>query len=289
MATRNRGTPPDASFNAEMARHFRHAATLLELQDADPYRVGAYRHGADALDGFYEPVSVTYRRDGLPGLIALPAIGRALGLAIAEMAEYGHWRWLDRLQGTIDPEKVLATLPSIGPGLAARLHHELGIESLEDLERAFYDGRLGRMRGFGDKRMHAVRESLRARLHSRRTEGRDLVAHPHCHPSIELLLAIDEEYRRKADLNQLQTIAPYRHNPTGAHWLPVLHTTHDGIHYTAMFSNTARAHKLGKTDDWVVIFADTPDEDQWTVVTETQGPDAGRRVVRGAAATRAAH
>lgn len=273
----------DVVFNAEMARQFRQAAALLEAQGADPYRVGAYRHGADALEGFSEPVSVTYRRHGLPGLIALPAIGRTLGLAIVEMVEYGHWPWLDWLQGTVDPEKVLATLPSIGSGLAARLHHELGIESLEDLERAFYDGRLGRMRGFGDKRMHAVRESLRARLHSQRTEARDLDTHPYCRPSIELLLAIDDEYRRKADLNELENIAPYRHNPTGAHWLPVLHTTRDGTHYTVMFSNTARAHDLGKTNDWVVIFADTPDEDRWTVVTETQGPDAGKRMVRGSA------
>ena len=70
MATTAPTVPPDATFNAVMARQFRQAATLLETQDADPYRVSAYRHGADALEGFEEPASVTYRRDGLPGLIA---------------------------------------------------------------------------------------------------------------------------------------------------------------------------------------------------------------------------
>ena len=49
-----------------------------------------------------------------------------------------------------------------------------------------------------------------------------------------------------------------------------------------MYSNTARAHELGKTDDWVVIYYEQDgEEDQCTVVTETRGPLAGRRVVRG--------
>ena len=49
-----------------------------------------------------------------------------------------------------------------------------------------------------------------------------------------------------------------------------------------MFSNTARAHQLGRTGDWVVVYAARDGhEDQCTVVTEYQGPRAGRRVVRG--------
>ena len=60
-------------------------------------------------------------------------------------------------------------------------------------------------------------------------------------PSAELLLSIDEEYREKAARNELVTIAPRRFNPTGAAWLPVLHTERDSRHYTALFSNTARA------------------------------------------------
>ena len=65
-------------------------------------------------------------------------------------------------------------------------------------------------------------------------------------------------------------------------WLPILHTETGGWHVTAMYSNTARAHELGRTQDWVVIFyAREGDEGQCTVVTETQGPLLGRRVVRG--------
>lgn len=281
MGTVAREQIPDSEFNARMAAMFRRAAALLEAQDADTFRVLAYRNGADELESLPESAAQIYRRDGLWGLIALPTIGRSLALAIADVVDDGHWRWLDRLEGDTDPEKLLATVPTIGEKLARRLHLELGIESLDDLERAIYDGRLGRLRGIGDKRWHAIRDSVVDRLHSRRSRPLDGPDHQPFRPSAELLLDIDREYRDKADRNELVTIAPIRFNPTRARWLPVLHTTRDGHHFTAMFSNTARAHELGRTNDWVVIFADTSDEDRWTVVTETHGPRRGERVVRG--------
>ena len=49
-----------------------------------------------------------------------------------------------------------------------------------------------------------------------------------------------------------------------------------------MFSNTARANELGKTDDWTVVYYQKgKGENQCTVVTETRGPLKGKRVIRG--------
>jgi hypothetical protein len=60
------------------------------------------------------------------------------------------------------------------------------------------------------------------------------------------------------------------------------HVERDGWAFTALFSNTARAHALGTTDDWVVLFFERDGaEGRATVVTERAGPLAGRRVVRG--------
>ena len=62
----------------------------------------------------------------------------------------------------------------------------------------------------------------------------------------------------------------------------MLHSERDGWSFTALYSNTARAHELGRTRDWVVIyFEHDGHEDQCTVVTEYSGPLAGKRVVRG--------
>jgi DNA polymerase (family 10) len=97
-----------------------------------------------------------------------------------------------------------------------------------------------------------------------------------------VILDVDAEYRRKAEAGLLKTITPRRFNPEQKSFLPILHTEREGLHFTALFSNTARAHDLGKTRDWVVVYYDQDGhENQCTVVTEHHGPMTGERVVRG--------
>jgi len=114
-------------------------------------------------------------------------------------------------------------------------------------------------------------------------EGRFWVAATGRVPDVGLLLDVDGEYRDQAERGILRKIAPRRFNPSGEAWLPILHSRHGSWDFTALYSNTARAHDLGKVKDWVVIYfhSDSEPEGQCTVVTETQGPLAGKRVVRG--------
>ena len=102
-------------------------------------------------------------------------------------------------------------------------------------------------------------------------------------PSVDVLLDVDREYREKARAGSLPKIAPRRMNPEGKAWLPVLHTRFGPWHFTALFSNTERAHELHRVYDWVVIYYSDPDdgEGQATVVTERRGTLTGERVVRG--------
>ena len=102
-------------------------------------------------------------------------------------------------------------------------------------------------------------------------------------PSVDILLDVDREYRDKANAGSLPKIAPRRMNPEGKAWLPVLHTRFGPWHFTALFSNTERAHELHRIFDWVVIFYSDPEgaEGQATVVTERRGALTGQRVVRG--------
>jgi hypothetical protein len=270
-------TPQDNNFNAEMARQFRAAANLLESQHADGFRVRAYRNAADELEHLDMPASKTYREHGVPGLVALPSIGHALAAAIADLVDFGRWRWLERLEGHVAPEQMLTTVAGIGSGLAASIHEQLGIETLEELEMAAVDGRLATVSGIGEKRVRSVKDSLAGRLrkqHSNPTPTTDL-------PTTEELLDVDHEYRGKVDQGTLATITPRRFNPDQARWLPVLHTSRGDHHYTVMFSNSARASTLGRSLDWVVIFAEPPNQGQWTVVTQHSGAHVGERTVRG--------
>jgi hypothetical protein len=99
---------------------------------------------------------------------------------------------------------------------------------------------------------------------------------------VTAILEVDKKYRYRAATGKLKTIAPRRFNPGRKSWLPIMHTEKNGWRFTAMFSNTARAHGLNKTHDWVVIYFEKDgEEDQCTVVTEQRGPLEGQRVVRG--------
>ena len=232
----------------------------------------------------------TLEREGTDGLIKLPGIGKGLAAAIDEIARTGRLSQFDRLRGESAPELLFQGLPGVGPELAHAIHETLHVDTLESLEVAAHDGRLDDVPGIGSRRAAAIRAGLAAMLRrSRRHLSPASTA-----PPVEQLLAVDADYRRLAAAGKLPKIAPKRFNPEGDAWLPVMHTERGDWHFTALFSNTARAHQLGRTADWVVIYYYDGDhqEGQNTVVTETHGPLRGQRVVRGreresAAASRA--
>jgi hypothetical protein len=275
--------------NADVADALERVGDLLEAQDADPFRVRAWRRAAGTVRGEPRRLADVLASEGRAGLLALPGIGASLASAIEELVHTGRLRMLERLEGEIAPEDLFTTVPGIGEELARRLHAELGLDTLEELELAAHDGRLAALPGFGPRRTRLVRETLAAMLaRSTRRRARRLRAAearplaPAERPPVATILAVDEEYRRLAAAGALRRITPRRFNPGGAAWLPVLHTEKDGWSFTALFSNTARAHELGATQDWVVVYYERDgDEDQCTVVTERSGALRGRRVVRG--------
>lgn len=101
--------------------------------------------------------------------------------------------------------------------------------------------------------------------------------------SVEEILALDQEYRQKAEADELRKIAPKRFNPTGEAWLPIMHKRVRDYTITLLFSNTKRAHEKGKTRDWVVLYCKDPEgkQTQCTIVTEFAGVLKGKRVIRG--------
>jgi hypothetical protein len=266
--------------NIQIAMKLQQMAELLEQQGANPFRINAYRRASASLSELKKDLSGILEEDGLKGLIALPNVGKGIATAISEIVATGCWAQLERLRGSLDPVHLFQTVPGIGPGLASRIHDELHIDTLEALENAAYNGSLNTIKGIGDRRITALRASLASMLGRARREVSQPTAGG---PGVALLLQIDCLYLEKSIVGELPLITPKRFNPEGVAWLPVLHEEKGGWHFTAMYSNTARAHQLDRTRDWVIIYFydDHHQEGQATVVTETHGPLLGRRVVRG--------
>ena len=267
--------------NEIVARWLREAADILQAQGVNPFRVAAYRRGADSVEAAGD-LGELYARGGRAALDALPGIGSGIAAAIAEMLDTGRCAQLDRLRASVDPETLFRTVPGIGPELAARIHSALRIDTLEALEIACHDGRLRAVPGVGPRRAALIRAAVadllgNARLRWTRRQQQD------GEPPVSTLLEIDAEYRDEALRNALPVIAPRRFNPDHKRWLPVLHATRGAWHFTALYSNTARAHELNRTSDWVVLYFynESHGERSRTIVTESHGPLVGRRVVRG--------
>lgn len=272
--------------NAEIAFVLDRVAALLEVQGTNPYRVRAYRRAAHSVREAGASVAELAVAAPMGELERLPGVGRSIGSAIREYASSGWLAMLERLEGQVSPEDLFASVPGIGDQLARRLHAHLHIDTLEELELAAHDGRLEQVDGFGPRRAEALREILGGLLsRSSRRWSRMVEMQPAdaaTRPPVDLLLRVDADYRGKAAAGELRTITPRRFNPERRAWLPILHTEVGGWALTALFSNTARAHDLGMTRDWVIVYYEqNGDEGQATIVTERHGLLAGRRVVRG--------
>jgi hypothetical protein len=262
--------------NATIARKLNDYATYLEGEESNVYRVRAYRRAAATVLAQEKSLADIVNEKGRAGLEELPGIGASLAYTIEGLVRTGEFRTLRPDAGHIDPERLLTSLPGIGRQLARVLREQLGITTLEEVERAAHDGRLVQV-GVGPKRLRGIIDALAGRLRRSR-----LPEPIQGEPSVAALLAIDEEYRRQAERDALPVVTPRRFNPENQPWLPLFVTDRDGWRFRALFSNTALAHRLDRTHDWVVIaFHDGFNSGQRTVVTETRGDLRGLRVVRG--------
>ena len=269
-------------FNHEIAEKLRDIAYLLEAQHANPFRSRAYQNAANTVDQLEHDVKKLVQENGINSLISLPTIGAGIAQSIYEYVAIGRMTRLEKLKGTSDPVALFQSIPTVGKELAKRIHDTLHVDSLEALENAAHKNQLSKVEGLGLKRKQAIEAWLSKHLGDHRRQLR-AAKHSIEEPTINLLLKIDAEYRNKANASKLPFITPKRFNPNNKAWLPVLHSSRDHWHFTALYSNTERAHKLNRVYDWVVIYFydDHHQEGQHTVVTETHGTLIGKRVVRG--------
>lgn len=265
--------------NRYIAEKLDEVADLLQQQNASSFRIQAYRAAADYVSRSGVSLREIYASAGVKGLEDLQTIGPSIAQAVAELLDTGSLAMLDRLRGSMDPERLFQTVPMIGPVLARKLHDELHLETLEALEAAAVDGRLASLGGMGPRRVRGIQLALADILARRRPRNRETVKVP----PVETLLEIDREYREKARAGQLAEISPRRFNPAADVRIPILHADRGEWRFTALFSNSPNAHRFGRTQDWVLVFfeRDGQPDGQCTIVTEHRGALANKRVVRG--------
>ena len=159
--------------NSAIARILREIADLLEIKDENPFKIRAYRNGADIVSNHPHDLAALDET----GLREIPGIGKDLAGKIREISQTGDAEFHRELVAEFPPTILdLLNLQGVGPKTVATLYRELGVRTLEDLERAAADGRIRALRGMGAKKEALILKALEER---KRFAGRHLLPHAH--------------------------------------------------------------------------------------------------------------
>lgn len=160
--------PPQTITNQQIADVLFNSATLLEMQQANPYRIAAYRNIARVLLAVPIPVAEILRQGGQ---LELPGLGRRLRRKIIEMATTGRMTFYDDLCQEVLAADVreLMQVPHVGPRTALRLTSQLGIHSIAELYEATCAHKLREHYGFGPRSEQRLEEGAQAILQRRQT------------------------------------------------------------------------------------------------------------------------
>jgi DNA polymerase (family 10) len=167
--------------NLSIARLLREIADLLEIKSDNPFKIRAYRNGADIVANHPHDLA----RLDEAGLREIPGIGKDLASRIREIALTGGAEFHQELVAQFPPSILdLLHLQGVGPKTVAVLYRELGVRTIEDLEQAARDGRVRALHGMGAKKESLIIKALDER---RRFAGRHLL--PHADAAAEALIA----------------------------------------------------------------------------------------------------
>ena len=146
--------------NADVARYFEDLADLLEIQNANPFRVRAYRNAARTIANLTESVA-HISTDPDQKLTDLPGIGKDLAEKLDTIVETENLPQLDELRKQIPAGVVqMLRLPGIGPKKVSILFNDLSVTSLAELQQAAENGSVAALKGFGKKTEQIILEGI---------------------------------------------------------------------------------------------------------------------------------
>src|SRR2546423_5535810 len=188
--------------NRDVATLFDEIADLLEFQNANQFRVRAYRNAARRITDLSEPLA-NVAADPKRELTELEGIGKDLAQKIEELRETGSIAMLEQLRSEI-PGGVLAVvrIPGLGPKKAAALHKELGIASLDMLRAACEADRVQALKGFGKKTQEKILAGIdvAASAHARMYWAR----------ADEIVQQLQTHMRQVKGIRQMEVAGSYR-------------------------------------------------------------------------------
>jgi DNA polymerase (family 10) len=156
--------------NQEIAEIFGAMADILAIQGEGYHRIMAYRRAAENVAALGRPIEEVWQAGELEDI---PGVGKTLAEKIDELMRTGHLKAYQKLQDQVPPGVVeMLQVPDVGPKKAALFWKELGIASVDALERAAREGHLRDLPGMGARSEQNVLDGIEA---LKRRSGRTLL------------------------------------------------------------------------------------------------------------------
>ena len=200
--------------NVEIARTLEEVADILEIQNANPFRIRAYRNAVRTVQSLTTPLR-RWVEENRP-LTDLPGIGKEMANHIREMVETGTLGFRDELVAEVPRSLIdLMRLPGVGPKKARRFYDEMNICSVDELEAAAREGRIATIPGFGAKTQEKILAGIQEfRQHSSRSLLSDaersvepLIAWLREIPEVERLEVAGSYRRRRETVGDIDLLA----------------------------------------------------------------------------------
>src|SRR5881398_3496678 len=201
--------------NPDIARVFDEVADLLEIQDANPFRVRAYRNAARTIRDFPEPIAELVR-SRTKDLTEIPGIGADLADKITAIVTTGELPLRKQLAAKLPPGLLdLLRIPGLGPKRVKLLHKKLKVKSAADLAKVLDAGKVQKLKGFGPKIEEKMRAGLgqaqvterRMLLNEAETQANAIVAHVKEGGGVRQIEVAGSYRRRRETIGDLDILA----------------------------------------------------------------------------------
>jgi DNA polymerase (family X) len=154
--------------NEEVEELFFEWSDLILISGGDPFRARSYEKAARAIGAYPKDVGTLDEK----ALLAIPAVGKNMATRIREYAERGSMHELEELREMVPPGvRELTKIPGLGPKKAVLLNKELGVATIDDLQKAIAEHRLAGIKGLGAKTEENIRQGIeQLQQHGDRTQ-----------------------------------------------------------------------------------------------------------------------
>src|SRR5437764_8758989 len=127
------------------------------------FKARSYRKASDIIANLSSNIEELYRKEGLNGLLQIPAVGNAIAAKIEEYLTTGKIQYFEKLKSktpiNLDEFYNLEGL-GIGPKTVKALYDNLRIHNLSDLVNAATEGRIRSVPGFSQKKEEEILKKI---------------------------------------------------------------------------------------------------------------------------------